>query len=145
MNDNEQQLVDHLYNTIFVQQLRCNYFNSVGNQSNNSVWNKYSDEKKILDIMVEKYKNYYRIKAEDLKTKLYDMKEFNINSYLTYDKEYYLNEYNKRIDEINKYLVELNEKTIEHIFKDRLSCISDEVNIQFPDYLVDPVLLGKLS
>lgn len=143
MSNNDQQLVDHLYNIIFVQQLRFNHFNSVG-QSNNSVWNKHSDEKKILDTMVENYKNYYKTKVEDLKTKLYDLKEVNVNSYLTYDKEYYVNEYNQRIEELNKYLVELDTKTLDHISKDKLSFLSEELELQFPDYLVDPVLLGKL-
>jgi hypothetical protein len=143
MSNNDQQLVDHLYNIIFVQQLRFNHFNSVG-QSNNSVWNKHSDEKKILDTMVENYKNYYKTKVEDLKTKLYDLKEVNVNSYLTYDKEYYVNDYNQRIEELNKYLVELDTKTLDHISKDKLSFLSEELELQFPDYLVDPVLLGKL-
>ena len=143
MSNNDQQLVDHLYNIIFVQQLRFNHFNSVG-QSNNSVWNKHSDEKKILDTMVENYKNYYKTKVEDLKTKLYDLKEVNVNSYITYDKEYYVNEYKQRIEELNKYLVELDTKTLDHISKDKLSFLSEELELQFPDYLVDPVLLGKL-
>ena len=44
MSNNDQQLVDHLYNTIFVQQLRCNYFESVGGKhAFNSVWNKHTD------------------------------------------------------------------------------------------------------
>ena len=56
MSNNDQLLVDHLYNAIFVQQLRCNHFNSVGQQASNSVWNKQADEKKIIDKMVDQYK-----------------------------------------------------------------------------------------
>lgn len=143
-NKEEQQLVDHLYNTIFVQQQRCDYFNSNGKQASNSVWNKYSDEKKILDIMVENYKNYYKTKVEDLKAKLHDLKETNVNSYLTYDKEYYMNEYTKRIEELDKYLVELDAKTLEHISRNKLSYLSETLEFQFPNYLLDPILLGKL-
>lgn len=144
MSNNDQQLVDHLYNAIFVQQLRCNYFNSIGKQTENSVWNKHSDEKKILDIIVDKYKNFYKTKVEELKTKLNDIKEDNINSYLTYDKDYYINEYNQRIDELNKYLVELDARTLDHITKDKLSLLSEALDLQFPGYLVNPTLLGKL-
>ncbi len=145
MSNKDQQLVDYLYNAIFVQQQRCKYFNSNGKQSNNSVWNKYSDEKKILDIMVENYKNYYKNNVEELKTKLHNIKEANVNSYLTYDKDYYVNEYTKRIEELDKYLVELDKKSFEDISKNKLSYLSEELELQFPNYLPDPVLLGKLD
>jgi len=144
MSNNDQQLVDHLYNTIFVQQLRCNHFNSVGQQVNNSIWNKHTDERKILDIFVDKYKNYYKTKVNDLKIKLHEMKDANINSYLTYDVDYHINTYNQHMSHLHKYLVELDAKTFDHIAKDKLSSISVELDIQFPGYLIDPTLLGKL-
>ena len=43
MSNNDQQFVDYLYNNIFVQLLRFNYFDSSCKQYNNSIWNKYSD------------------------------------------------------------------------------------------------------
>ena len=144
MSNNDQQLVDHLYNAIFVQQLRCNHFNATGQQASNSVWNKYSDEKKILNSMVDKYKNYYKTKVDDLKSKLHDLKEVNVNSYLTYDTEYYVNDYNKRMEELDKYLVELDAKTLDHITTEKLSTMSEAIEQQFPEYLKDPVLLGQL-
>ena len=145
MSNNDQLLVDYLYNTIFVQKLRCDHFNSVGQQSSNSVWNKYRDEKKILDNMTDMYKKYYKDKVEELKIKLSDIKEYNVNSYLTYDTEYHLSKYNQSMEEIDRYLVELEAKTFDHITKDKLSSISETLDLQFPGYLIDPTLLGKLS
>jgi c-di-AMP phosphodiesterase-like protein len=144
MANNDQLLVDHLYNTIFIQNIRCNHFNSIGHQASNSVWNKHSDEKKILDNMVDNYKNYYKDMTEKLKTDLNDIKEVNINSFLTYDSEYHVSQYLQRVEEIDKYLVELDTKTFEHISKNKISYISDVINSQFPDCLIDPTLLGKL-
>ena len=144
MSNNDQLLVDHLYNAIFVQQLRCNHFNSVGQQASNSVWNKQADEKKIIDNMVDQYKKYYKDKVEKLKNQLHDIKEANINSYFTYDTEYHVSLYNQRMEELNKYLVELDAKTLDHIANDKLSSLSEALDLQFPGYLVDPSLLGKL-
>ena len=144
MSNNDQLLVDHLYNAIFVQQLRCNHFNSVGQQASNSVWNKQADEKKIIDKMVDQYKKYYKDKVEKLKNQLHDIKEANINSYFTYDTEYHVSLYNQRMEELNKYLVELDAKTLVEIANDKLSSLSEALDLQFPGYLVDPSLLGKL-
>lgn len=144
MSNNDQLLVDHLYNAIFVQQLRCNHFNSVGQQASNSVWNKQADEKKIIDNMVDQYKKYYKDKVEKLKNQLHDIKEANINSYFTYDTEYHVSLYNQRMEELNKYLVELDAKTLVEIANDKLSSLSEALDLQFPGYLVDPSLLGKL-
>jgi hypothetical protein len=144
MSNNDQQLVDHLYNAIFVQQLRCNHFNSTGHQSSNSIWNKYSDEKKIMLSMIEKYKKYYKNKVDNIKTQLHDIKEVNVNSYLTYDTDYYIEKYNQRMEELNKYIVEIDAKDFDHIAKDKLSTISEDIDYQFPNYLLDPTLLGKL-
>jgi hypothetical protein len=144
MRNNDQLLVDHLYNTIFIQHMRCDHFNSVGPQVRNSIWNKHSDEKKILDNMVDKYKNYYKDMAEKLKIHFNDVKEVNINSYLTYDAEYHISQYTQRMEEIDKYIVHLDAKTFDHISKEKLSYISDVINSQFPDYLIDPTLVGKL-
>lgn len=143
MNSIDQKLVDFLYENIFTQQQRCDYFNTVGVQVN-SVWNKYADEKKILDNTVAKYKKYYQDKAEEIKTKLEEQKEYNVSSYLTYDPEYYVNEYNERVEEVKKYLAELDCKTLDHIAKDKLSSISEKIDQLFPGYIVDPTLLGKL-
>jgi hypothetical protein len=144
MSNKDQFLVDHLYNTIFVQQLRCDHFNSLGKQINNSVWNKHADEKKILDNMVNKYKKYYKDRVDVLKTHLYNIKDVNINSYFTYDTEYHISQYTQRMEELDKYLVELEAKTFDNIANDKLSYMSDELDLQFPGYLVDPTLLGEM-
>ena len=143
-SNRDQQLVDYLYNAIFVQKTRCNHFNAVGPQAVNSVWNRHSDENKILNDMVENYKQYYIDKVEELKITLNKIKEDNVNSYLTYDPEYHINKYTERMEELDKYLVELENKTIDHISKEKLSFVSEEINSQFPDYMSDPTLLGLL-
>ena len=144
MSNNDQQLVDHLYNAIFVQQLRCNHFESSGQQPATSIWNRYIDEKKILNATVEQYKNYYKNKIDTLKTELHVLKELNISSYLTYDTEYYINEYNSRMEELEKYIVELDSKSFTQITENTLSSISTTIDLQFPNYLSTPTLLGKL-
>ncbi len=143
MNIVEQKLVDFLYENIFIQQIRCDHFNTVGAQPN-SVWNKHTDEKKILNNMVEKYKKYYKNKAEEIKNKIEEQKEYNVSSYLTYNSEYYINQYNDRIEEINKYIVEIDSKSLDHIANDKLSSISDTIDKLFPNYIAEPTLLGKL-
>ena len=143
MSKTDQRLVDYLFEQIFVQQLRCNYFISIAPQASaNSIWNRHSDENKILNIMVEQYKQYYKNKASQIKNKLADIKEQNISSYLTYDTDYYINQYNDRIEQVKKYLVELDTRTIDNISKDKLSHISDEIDELFPGFISDPTLLG---
>jgi len=79
-----------------------------------------------------------------LKTKLSEKKEYDVSSYLTYDTEYYVNEYNDSVEEVKKYLVELENKTVDQIAKDDLSVISEKVNALYPAFMVKPTLLGLL-
>ena len=145
MNINDQQIVDHLYSQIFMQQFRYNYFNKITSKQHiNSVWNKTSDEKEILKSMVESYKNFYKNKAEYIKTQLEIIKNHNITSYLTYNTEYYVNEYNSQVEDVDKYLSELKSKTIDNI-DDDLSHISENVDKLFPYMFNIPTLLGHLS
>ena len=137
----EQQLIDNLYNAIYLQEIRCNqYITSV--KQVNSVWNKYPDEKKFLDILVEKYKNFYKNKATELKTKVLEMKEYNIKSYFTYDSDFYNNLYSNQIQQIDKYVTDVESKTLEFIKKNKLTFISKDIDELFPLYLVSPTLLG---
>ena len=140
MSNNDQRLIDHLYNAVCLQKLRCDYFYHT-NQQPNSVWNKYTDEKKMLDINIISYKNFYKNKVEELKTKVTELKEQNINSYLTYNTEYYINQYNSLMEDINKYCVELETKTIENIQKEKLSYVSKNIEEIFPNFMVNPLLL----
>ena len=141
MSNNDQTIIDHLYNTIYTQQIRCDHFYN-GYQSTNSVWNRYTDEKKILDTLVNKYKNFYKNKAEELKKKVLELKETRINSYLTYDIEFYIKSYQTHIEEIDKYIFDVENKTAESIKKDKLNSISKDIDILFPGYLVIPTLFG---
>ena len=60
-------------------------------KSPNSIWNRVCDEKKIFDIMADKYLAFYRGKAEEIKVKLNENKEVNTSSYFTYDVGFYVN------------------------------------------------------
>lgn len=145
MSNNDQQLVDHLFEQIFVQKPRCTHFDTINpNLSSNSVWNKSSDEKAILDLTLNKYKKYYKDKMEELKNVLSVKKDYDISSYLTYDTEYYVNEYNDRNEEIKKYLVELETKTFEDISNQDLTNVSEQLNALYPNFMCKPTLLGLL-
>lgn len=145
MSNNDQQLVDHLFEQIFVQKLRCTHFDTINpNLSSNSVWNKSSDEKAILELTINKYKKYYQDKIEELKKVLSDKKDYDVSSYLTYDSEYYVNEYNDRSEEIKKYLVELETKTFEDISTKDLTIVSEKITALYPDFMCKPTLLGLL-
>jgi hypothetical protein len=137
----EQQIIDNLYNAIYLQEIRCNQY-IIGVKQVNSVWNKYPDEKKFLDILVEKYKNFYKNKASELKTKVLEMKEYNIKSYFTYDSDFYNNLYLTQIQQIDKYVTDLESKTLDFIKKNKLTSISKDIDELFPLYLVSPTLLG---
>lgn len=139
--NNDQYYIDQLYALISAQRLRYNHFYTIIPQpSTNSVWNRTSDEKSILDKMIDTYKGYYRSKCEELKTKFGEMKEYNTTSYLTYDADFYINEYNDRMEEINKYLVDLENKTIEETVKDDLTKISKNIDLLFCSFIADPQL-----
>lgn len=140
MSSNDQNIIDHLYNAIYIQQIRCDHFYN-GYQSTNSVWNKYSDEKKILDTLVNKYKNFYKNKAEELKKKILELKELNINSYLTYDPDFYIKLYETQTQEIDRYISDIEKISIEFIKTNKLNSISKDIDIIFPGYLVIPTLL----
>jgi hypothetical protein len=137
----EQQIIDNLYNSIYLQEVRCNQYITCVKQAN-SVWNKYPDEKKFLDNLVEKYKNFYKKKASELKIKVLEMKEYNIKSYFTYDSDFYNNLYLTQIQQIDKYITDLESKTLDFIKKNKLTFISKDIDELFPLYLVSPTLLG---
>ena len=136
MDSIDQKLVDFLYENIFVQKLRSNHFLSMAPP--NSVWNKHADEKKILDNTIDAYKGYYVKKAEEMKARLETEKNRNVNSYLTYDTEFYVNQFNERVEEITKYLVELESRDLEYISKNSLNSVSDTLDVVFPHFMTNP-------
>jgi hypothetical protein len=94
--------------------------------------------------MIDKYKKYYKDKLEELKIQLYEIKDGHINSYLTYDSDYYLTQYNKSIEDINKYLFDIDGMDVDEILKNSLCKVSISIDLQFPGYLLEPSLLGKI-
>lgn len=145
MSNNDQRLVDYLFEQIFIQKLRCNHFDTINpNISSNSVWNKSRDEKAILELTLNRYKKYYKDKMKELENILLVKKNDNISSYLTYNTKYYTDEYNDRNKEIKKYLVEIETKTFEDISKQDLTNVSDHLNDLYPNFMCKPTLLGLL-
>ena len=143
MTNNDQQTVDLFYNAIYLQQIRCDHF-YIGPHCTNSIWNRHPDEKNILNTLIKKYKNFYIKKAEELKKKVLETKEDNIKSYLTYDPTFYIKLYDNQVEEIDKYILDVENKTDESIQKDRINFISKGIDELFPNYLVTPVLHGLL-
>lgn len=145
MNSTDQQYIDLLYGQIFGQHLRYTHYNAISPQPpSTSVWNKTKDEKIILDNFVEKYKNYYIRKIKDLKSKLKDLKEHNVNSYLTYDADYYVKEYIQRTEEVDKYILELEVKTVDTILSSKLGFEPEWLKVLYPDFMLNPSLIGRL-
>jgi len=139
----DQSFIDQLYYNLFEQTLRYTHFNI--SVPSNSVWNKSIGEKNVLERLVKIYKKFHEDKAEEIRIKIGEIKEANVNSYLTYDPEFHVNQYNDRIAEINKYLVTLEALTFEDVMDAELGVISDEIELLFPSYIVTPTLYGKLS
>ena len=146
MNSNDQQFLDQLYGSIFVQQLRYNHFNAITPQPRStSIWNKSKDERELLQKLVDTYKQYYYNKAKELQVKLTTLKESDITSYLTYNTEYYINQYNDRMSTIYKYITELETKTTDDILNTKMSLVSPDINTVFPSFMADSSLVGKFS
>ena len=94
--------------------------------------------------MVDKYKTFYKTRADQLKIIVFDIKESRVNSYLTYDIEFYNNLYITQLEEINKFITLVENKTLDSIFKNKFNSISTDIDILFPEYLVSPTLFGLL-
>lgn len=140
----DQQYIDQIYNAIIVQKLRYDHFNSIiPNTSKKSVWNKTNDEKIILQQLVNLYKDYYKNKAEELQLKIKEQKEYNMNSYLTYDPTYYEKNYTERKKELENYLNDLDDKNINDTLADKLNFVSIHIDTLFPGYMVTPTLFNK--
>jgi len=136
----DQQIIDYLYNSIYLQEIKCNQCKTCIQV--NSVWNKYTEEKKFLDTLVEKYKNFYKNKVVELKKKIFEIKENNIKSYFTYDSEFYTKKYDEQMAEITKYIRDLDSYTLQEIKTKNLNFISKDIDDLFPSYMVIPTLLG---
>lgn len=146
MNSNDQKFLDQLYGSIFVQQLRYNHFNAINPKtSTTSIWNKSKDELELLHKLVDTYKQYYFNKAKELQNKLTELKESYMVSYLTYDTEFYINQYNDRMSTIYKYITELETKTVNDIITSKISLVSPDINLVFPFFMTDSSLIGKFS
>jgi hypothetical protein len=139
----DQSFIDQVYYNLFEQTLRYNQFYI--NLHSNSVWNKSIGEKNVLESLVKIYKKFYYDKAEEIRIKIGQIKQVNVNSYMTYDCEYHVNQYNDRIAEVNKYIVKLDAITYEDVMDSELGVISEEIELLFPKYLVTPTLYGRLS
>lgn len=144
MNNYDQQLIDQLFNMICTQKIRYDHFKSTFHSNNNSVWNKYSDEKRILDFLIEKYKLFYKNKALELQKIIIETKDVNIKSYLTYDISYYIKLHENQLKQINEYISKIENLTLDIILKEKINSISTEIDLLFPSFIISPTLIGLL-
>ena len=79
-----------------------------------------------------------------MKTYIEEKKGYDVSSYFTYDTKYYIKEYDDRVNEVNEYIVVLDNKTVDQIATDDLSLVSEKVNALYPDFMAKPTLLGLL-
>jgi len=135
MNSHDQLKLDLLYHSIYVQKLRYNNFNAI--KTSSGVWNTSASEKKVLEGLLNTYKKYYFDKIIELKEKILEEKKYNTESYLTYDTEFYINKFNISMEEINKYIVELEKIDIDTFYLN-LSIISDNFTLSHPEFLLKP-------
>lgn len=136
MNSPDQLKLDLLYHSIYVQKLRYNNFNAI--KTSTGVWNTSAAEKRVLEGLISTYKKYYFDKIKELTLNIKEEKKYNIESYLTYDTEFYINKFNSSMEEINKYIVELENIDIDNFYLKNLSIISDNFNISHPEFLLKP-------
>lgn len=134
MSKYNQEKLDFLYENICASKVRLDTINQI----------KTPGERKVLEKFAELYKAYYKHMIMELRKKLEKIKECKVNSYLTRDVEYYVNEFTKRTEIIDKYLVVLENIKCEDLVEKDLSIISTELDYEFPKYLLKPTNLGKL-
>lgn len=141
----DQQIVDHLYSSIFSQWRRYNYFDKSGSSKpTTSVWNKSADERRILDAFIEHYKKFYVTRAEALLVTLETDKDAALASYLTYDPTSYIAQFASDSVELDSYIKMVNAVTIDDVCTKDLTSISESIDYTYPAYMTAPTLLGKL-
>ena len=139
MSNSDQQLIDLLYNNIYMQKIKCEYYFNK-HISPDSMWNKHTDEHNIMELYIKKYKQFYIDKSNELIIKLIEIKNANINSYLTFNPEQYENLHTTDLNNINIIVNQINSKNINSILSDKISILFKPFN-NIPIIFVDPTLL----
>jgi len=127
--NNEQQYIDQLYAFVFAQRIRCTQLSSS------------EEELNVLMDFVSVYKQYYEQKAEEILTRLHKTRDINVGSYLTYDKEFYVTEYNARKEEVELYLKKLPDMSS----MEDLSVISPAIDKLFAEFVLTPTLFSHFK
>lgn len=138
----EQKCVDFLFEKLYTQYNRYNYFKSIQMPFNST---RLSDETEILNKHIEEYKNFYKNMIENIKTKLEEIHYNNITSYLTYDVNYYNDQHSIRKKEINTYLANLDKYDIETLLNKSIASVSPTIDYLTPEYIFTPTLVGLLK
>jgi hypothetical protein len=141
MNNNDQQIIDFLYTQIITQKIRCDHFKLII-QAPQSIWNKYRDEKTILDKITTLYKKFYINKLNKLKIILEEKKIYYVTSYLTYNTDFYLNQHKKMNEDIEKYLTNISNTPTDNITTTNIFTLSTDINTLVPNYLPTPTLFN---
>lgn len=135
--------IDHLYMSIFHQHTRYSYFYRKGKTVPDSVWDKTTDERLILENLIRMYKQYYKNQVQQIKHDIIRETEDNKNAFFTFDTGFYEDECRNNINHINKYLKKLQNARFNDILEYDFSKISEKIDNKFAGILLRPSMLNK--
>ena len=139
----DQQIIDLLYNAVYVQHLRYSHYNSMQLQGQ---WNsRFHDETIILNTFVEKYKKYFITRCQELSKLITETKQYNTESYLTINTEFYLTQYEEHITELKKYTDKVNAINVHDILTTDLSSLGSILDKLYPDFIKTATLFGNVN
>lgn len=143
--DVQQRNLDYLYERIATQKLRVDTYNCKKTKlSPQSCWNNDKLEKKILTDMIKQYKSFLIKRAEHILNILETIKNDNVNSYMTYNKQFYETEFQNYKKEIENYKDKVILSPPSSITSIDFSKISENINKLYSNILVKPTLFSQI-
>lgn len=121
-----QQFLDEQLARIFYQRLRC--VQDLDNQA----------DLYLLHTLEHMYRAYYNQRSNQLQEVLRLQKEACVNSYITYDKQYYQDSYEKCVKALDVYRQKVTDASI---YEDFSSVGLPEIDDNYPQYFLKPHLL----
>lgn len=121
-----QNFLDEQLARIVYQRLRC-----VQDLENEA-------ELSLLLTLENMYRAYYTQRSNQLQEVLFLQKEACVNSYITYDKQYYQDSYEKSVQALDKYRQNVTDSSI---YEDFSRVGFAEIDDNYPQYFLKPQLL----
>lgn len=142
MNSINQSKIDLLYNAIYIQNIRYLHFTAI---KTSGQWSsKFNDEIVIFKNLIKEYKQLFLNQINDLTKIITDAKEYNTTSYLTYNCDYYIEQFNNHIDLLNKYTDKVENLNIDNVLITDLSSLGKELDLLYPKFITVPSLFNEL-